>query len=385
MRRLGLLAVSVMTLLALVGPTATAPAYAAAVKTTLTASYSATSIISGRGPVVTATLKKGSKAVPGVSVKLQKRTVGTKKWVTFGTKKTSSQGKVMVFTSGLIRNTEFRAISSGTPTYKAAASKVNTLTVVQKVSVTKTSTRTPAKGTTVTIKGTTTPGLSGKTIQLHKKAGSSWTKVSSAKVTAKSTFTVTAKAGNAGKATYRVYAPATDSTQPATSTKKPFTVYQWFPLKEAEPIDGPEWDDGTFGLIPDTGEIAGTFQSDALFGFLGRDDNGDTIGSEAWSVWELAGTCMSFSAKVGIFDDSDLPTTAHFAYETHAEGYLTRRDTMATRSSGQKALPVKVDVTGAEFLKLEAYEDYAYWPVDFKDKYAYPAFVDSKVLCSGRI
>ena len=111
--------VAVVAALFLAGGLA-APAQAAAATTTLTVSASDYSVSSGASVTVTGTLKRGSKAVSGAYVTLQKRTAGSSKWTTVKKTKTSSKGKVSAKVSkpdeehgnpcGLLRNLQVQGL-----------------------------------------------------------------------------------------------------------------------------------------------------------------------------------------------------------------------------------------------------------------------------------
>jgi hypothetical protein len=331
---------------------------------------------------VTGTLKRGSKAVTGVYVTLQKRTAGSSTWTTVKKTKTSSKGKVSAKVSGLKKNTEIRAVFSGTSKYKASKSSTKTVTVTQKVSISSTSTTKPTKGGTIWLKGTTTSGLAGKTVQLQKKSGSSWTKVSSATVSTKNGFYLTTTAGNAGKATYRVYAPASASTKAATSAEKAFTVYQWFNLNDVEPYFGTVWDDDFVGLLPGAGQIAGTAYANGLSDYFSE---GNADFEPAYSVWNLKKNCTTFSSKVGIDDDSAAGTSAEFfGYGAVSEGpnASDRGFEFGPVARGAAAKPVTADLAGVQYFQLWAEDTTATAWVDPAE--GYPVFVDAKVLCSSK-
>jgi|GEM_PF-5760777 len=357
------------------------PAQAAAATTTLAVSASDYSVSSGASVTVTGTLKRGSKAVAGVYVTLQKRTAGSSKWTTVKKAKTSSKGKVSAKVSGLTKNTEIRAVFSGTSKYKASKSSTKKVSVTQKASIGSTSTTKPTKGGTIWLKGTTTSGLAGKTVQLQKKSGSSWTKVSSATVSAKNGFYLSTTAGNAGKATYRVYAPSTASTKSATSAEKAFTVYQWFNLNDAEPYFGTVWDDDFVGLLPGAGQVAGTAYTNGLSDYFSE---GNTGFEPAYSLWNLKKSCTTFTAKVGIDDDSAAGTSAgFFGYGYFPEGpnASDREFAFGSATRGTAAKSVTANLAGVQYFQLWAEDTTATPWADPAE--GYPVFIDSKVLCSS--
>ena len=358
-----------------------APAQAASAKTTLTVSASDYSVSSGSSVTVSGTLKRGSKPVAGVSVKLQKRTVGSKTWSTIAAAKTTSKGKVSVRLSKLAKNTEVRAVFAGSSKYKAATSTGKKVSVTQKVTVTKTSSSKPITGEPVTFFGTTTPGLSGKTVELQKKSGTKWTKVATAKVSAKDTFFVKTAAGSAGKATYRVHAPSTASTGSATSSEKSFAVYQWFFLNDVAPTDGSEWADGGIGLDTTPSTIAGVDFDRALSDVFSA-ENSDLLAS--YSTWNLDNRCVTFTAKVGIDDASAEGTRAAFLGEAftsldNADGSDTLLE-FGESALGDKARTVSASVAGFTFLELWATDSTEAEWAELAE--GYPVFADARVLCS---
>ncbi|GAA3675568.1 hypothetical protein GCM10023081_12480 [Arthrobacter ginkgonis] len=363
-----------------------APAQAAPAKTTLAVSASDYSVSPDASVTVTGTLKRGSKAVAGVSVKLQKRTAGSKGWSTIATAKTTSKGKVSAKVSKLKKDTEIRAVYAGTSKnksaqYKSATSSTRKITVAQKVAVTKTSTGKPTTGESITFFGTTTPGLSGKTVELQEKSGTQWTKVATAKVSKKNAFFVKTTAGNAGKATYRVHAPASVSTGSATSSEKSFAVHQWFFLNDVAPADGSEWADGGIGLDATPSTIAGVPFNRALSDVLSA-DNSDLLAS--YSTWNLDNRCVAFTAKVGIDDASAEGTRAAFLGEAFTSlDNAGASDTLlefGESARGDKAKTVTASIAGFTFLELWATDSTeAEWAEGAE---GYPVFADARVLCS---
>ena len=283
--------------------------------------------------------------------------------------------------SKLTKDTEIRAVYAGTSKYKSATSSTKKVTVTQKVTVTKTSTSKPTTGESITFFGTTTPGLSGKTVELQEKSGTKWTKVATAKVSSKNTLFVKTTAGNAGKATYRVHAPATASTGSATSSEKSFAVYQWFFLNDVAPADGSEWADGGIGLDTTPSTIAGASFNRALSDVLSA-GNSDLLAS--YSTWNLDNRCVAFTAKVGIDDASAEGTRAAFLGQ--AFNSLDNADASDTLLEfgesmlGAKAKTVTASVAGFNFLELWATDSTeAEWAEGAE---GYPVFADARVLCS---
>ncbi|GAA3675551.1 hypothetical protein GCM10023081_12460 [Arthrobacter ginkgonis] len=382
--------VAVVAALFLAGGLA-APAQAAAATTVLTVSASDYSVSSGASVTVTGTLKRGSKAVSGVYVTLQKRTAGNSKWTTVKKTKTSSKGKVSAKVSKLAKNTEIRAVFSGTSKYKASKSSAKKVTVTQKVTVTKTSTTKPTKGADITLSGTTTSGLAGKKVYLQQKFGTTWKNVpfesASSKVTQEKTFTVSTKAGSAGKATYRVYAPASASTKSATSAEKAFTVYQWFKLSQTAPSSASEWVGGWKGFLPGQASINGKTFADALADFHGYDGDGERISPDqpTWSVWTVDRRCQTLEVTIGMDDDSAPGAAADFvvygvpdasAPDVYEEFYA------GTFETGNASAKRSYSVAKFDEVELRAWEsETASYGLG---EQGIPVFADAKVLCSSK-
>ncbi|GER22389.1 hypothetical protein NCCP1664_08860 [Zafaria cholistanensis] len=361
-----------------------APAQAAPARTTLAVAVSDYSVDAGASVTVSGTLKRGNKAVANVSVKLQKRTAGSTAWTTITTAKTNSKGKVSARVSGLGKDTEIRALSSGTSKYKAAKSSTKKVKVRQRVTITKTSESKPVTGEKITFSGTTSSGLAGKTVELQEKSGSAWTTVAAAKVSPKNVFSVETEAGSAGKATYRVHAPATASTGSATSSEKSFAVHQWFFLNDVAPADGSEWADGGMGLDTTPSTIAGVSFGRALSDVFNA-DNAELLAS--YSTWNLDGRCVAFTAKVGIDDASAEGTRAAFRGEAftsldHADGSDLLLE-FGEAERGEEARTVSASVAGFNFLEVWATDSTeAEWAEGAE---GYAVFADAKVLCGAAL
>lgn len=392
LRRLGLLVAAVFTVSALVGLLVAGPAQAAPAKTTLAVAVSSTSVASGGKVTVTATLKKGTKALAGTTVTLQRRVVGASTWKTLKTGRTTSQGQLKATASALAKNTEFRAVFKGTSAYYKATSSKRTVTVRQKISITSSSpaadpnfgtTADVTAGKTVTLKGTVSTALANSTLQVQRLSSGTWKKVASVKAV-DGRFTAKFAASGVGTQSYRIHYAGRTAVAAASSSTKKFKVFQWYRLSSVEPIDGTWWDNGLVGFIPDAGEIAGVFYDDVLFDVHGLDEEGSLPTSDA--LWYLGGACKSFTTKVGFLDDSEFKhARAHFYAEAYdAEGWTVFSGFFGTRAGGEKALSYTTDITGYEVLKLAATFDTPSWDGAPKDTYAYPAFADAKVLCSNR-
>ncbi|GER22391.1 hypothetical protein NCCP1664_08880 [Zafaria cholistanensis] len=348
------------------------PAQAAAAKTTLEVSVSDSSVSSGASATVTATLKRGTKALGGAHVTLQKRTAGSPEWTTITTAKTNSKGKVSARVSGLRKDTEIRALSSGTSKYKAAKSSTKKVKVKanQRVTVTKTSTKKPTKGAAITLSGTTSPGLAGKTVELQLQSGTTWTTVSTATVSQGNRFSVATEAGSAGKATYRVHAPATASTASATSSRKAFTVHEWFALDSIPSLSSREGEEGQ-RLTSHEFAIDGQAYAANLTGTIHSSDDENTYFSDGW---DLGGKCLTFTATVGI-DDTHVvgAPLAGFLAWSDVDAYTSELDA----SEYDK---VTISLKDSRYLALLM----AYAGTDNDGSQALAGFGDPKVLCSRK-
>lgn len=111
-----------------------APAFAAtaATPTSLALKAAKSTVAPNQKDTLTGTLKAGSKALAGESVKLEKRAAGAKSFTLVTTKKTDSKGHVtLVVTPGSKKGgkEQYELVFAGTKTYKASHSSVITVTV----------------------------------------------------------------------------------------------------------------------------------------------------------------------------------------------------------------------------------------------------------------
>lgn len=113
---------------------AAGPAFAATVAkpTSLTLRAAHTTVAPKAKDTLTATLKAGTKAVSGESVKLERRAAGARSWSLVSSKATNAKGQTswsVVAGTRKGQKEQYELVFSGTRTYRASHSSVITVTV----------------------------------------------------------------------------------------------------------------------------------------------------------------------------------------------------------------------------------------------------------------
>ncbi|MCG2622334.1 hypothetical protein LVY72_10435 [Arthrobacter sp. I2-34] len=345
------------------------PAQASATKTSLAIAVSAAVVGPGGSVKVTATLTKKGKALSKNTVRLQKRTVGSKDWKTMATAKTDGRGKVSFTAKGLQKDHEFRAAFAGSSKARKSTSSIKTVGVRQSIKITSASTASPTAGQTITVKGRTSSGLAGRTVQLQQYSHKKWTKVATAKVSKNASFSLSVKATAAGPLSLRVRADAATGIRSANSETKKFTVFKWYDLVDSTPVSASATGSGIrFEGGPAT--INGVEYVNSLLGVLSSLDTEDDVYID---MWVLGGKCRQFEATVGFDDDHvyDAPGGIFAAFvddEMHEIGNIASDEYVNSR----------IDIRGADRFSLGMTWD------GISTGVGIAGFANAKVLCSSR-
>jgi hypothetical protein len=142
-------------------------------------------------------------------VTVQKKNPTASAWKTIATVTTSKKGKFAVTTTPK-RITQYRATYAGKKSGRgqyAGVSPTATVNVGTAVFL-KLSSTSVRKGATVTFSGRVAPKKKGATVLLQRLVGSTWTTVSSGKLTTKSTYSISYKTTSTTDYRWRVYKAA---------------------------------------------------------------------------------------------------------------------------------------------------------------------------------
>jgi hypothetical protein len=344
------------------------PAQASAPKTALATAVSSALVASGENVKVTATLTKKSKALSKSTVRLQKRTVGSKDWKTMATAKTDGKGQVSFTAKGLRKDHEFRAVFAGSSKARKSTSSIKRVSVKQSIKITSTSTANPTAGRTITVKGKTSSGLAGRTVQLQQYSNKKWAKVATAKVGNNASFSLSAKAKAAGPLSLRVHTAAATGIRAATSDTKKFTVYKWYYLVDSTPVSASATGAG-IRFVGGPATINGVRYVNSVLGVLTSLDAEDDIYLD---MWDLGGKCRQFEATVGFDDDVyEAPAGIFAAFvddEMHEIGRIAADEYVNSR----------IDIRDADRFALGMSWDGSSIGVGIA------GFANAKVLCSSR-
>lgn len=231
----------------------------------------------------------------------------------------------------------WKKVNVGKRTGWVAAKFLKAVAVKKKATVTVTS-RTKSNvdlGTKLTFAGTTSKNLKGKTVALQIRTGSKWSTLKKAKVTSKLTFTVSAKATQAGAQKYRVYAPSTSTTKAATTKAYKYTVWSWYKIGGTAVDDRSMW----------TGDamIGGVNFTKSVYSDWGTGD--------VWADYNVSYKCTAFRATIGMKDNSSTGAVRKFTLDVDSTAVE-----LGSRGIGA-GLAITVDITDANRIRLNATRD----------------------------
>jgi hypothetical protein len=362
-RRRGIIGAAVV-ILALAFGSIAAPAQAAQEKVTASLSATKYTVTPGQAVTLKATLKRGTKALGTATVKVQQRVSGTTTWTTLKSTKTTSAGTVSVATGNLRKNTEFRVVYAGSASFSAATSAVRTVAVTQKLTVTSTTTKSPTVGDTVALSGTASAGAIGSKVALQFLSEGTWVSVASATVTAKSTFSVSARATQGGKQQYRVRLAASPGITSVNSSAISFSVYAWYNL-----ADLPKVGSSRFGVLGTTA-IAGVNYVSSVGNIANFWWDNDPYGE-----WNLSYRCTKLRATLGLSDDSASGSSVLFS------AYADSVETAFSAMSIGQARTIEVDVRSA--FRLKIVDHFIAGPSGSGPAESYGVWGNARVLCAG--
>jgi len=264
---------------------------------TLTLSASPKTIEPNRTSKLTAVLTVRNKPVAKAAIRFEQRYHGGHVWRAIATAKSGASGKASAPTPAHIKNVDYRAVYAGSAKLARKTSTVKTVAVKQSVSVTKRSAKTVTAGNLITIRGKTSPALAKHVAYLQIRSGKTWTSVTHAAVSKTRTFTVRAKATQAGKKDYRIMVRGGTGIASAASAAIRFNVYGWFYLADLDTVNSSRnWSSMgtvTMGAKNQTHSV-GSLWSYGSFG-------GWTGGS---AEYNLSYRCTTLRATIGIPDTS---------------------------------------------------------------------------------
>lgn len=330
-----------------------APASAVTRATTSAAvTVSATTVLPYQAVVVSGILKKGTRVFPSARVSLQFRLNGAVSWSLLKTAVTNSTGRIST-TVRPMRNHEFRLVFAGGSTVSPAASPARDVYVRQSATITKTSAASVDAGAPVTLSGTTSAALAGRPATLQVKSGTTWKIITSGKVSATRTFSLSTKATGRGNQYYRVVVSGTASATTAISATKTFKVYAWYALEKVMAFH-PQ------GLVPQTNwRIAGTTYP-LVLGAYNR--------QSSHTAYTYGGQCRTLKAAVGVMD---------LAYYGSSFGAWTdkREADFGSMEPGQAPRQVSMDLTGSDYVVLWTGGGYS------MTNGFYPAYIGARISC----
>ncbi|MBS43602.1 MAG: hypothetical protein CMH83_10665 [Nocardioides sp.] len=225
-------------------------------------------------------------------------------------------------------------------------------------------------GSRLRFLGRTQKALRGKKVSLQRKVGKkgSWVTVGAAKVNSKQRFLVSGVVTGVGAVYWKVTAKkkvrknGRKVTLRYTSKQVGTAVYGWFYAADQQPVavSWSDWDD-----LPRT--IGGVRYSKSV----GTDAYYFSDGDVEWGDYNLSYRCKTFTAQVGLDDESETGAKADF--------YVTLDDARTRVASGKglgAATSVTMDVASRLRIRLE---------VEAVTQYdAVATFGDAKFLCRGK-
>ncbi|PUA81191.1 NPCBM/NEW2 domain-containing protein [Nocardioides currus] len=214
-------------------------------------------------------------------------------------------------------------------------------------------------GQTITVGGTASANLAGKPValQAYDAAGKTWGNIATGLVDAAGSWTLTGPIGTAGKIGIRVYAPPSATTLETAVGAGVIAVYGWYPLGESKMpsrVSGyVEYGPATINAVPYATSVTMETSSG--------------VGS---GEWNLARSCKTFTATVGLLDTAS--TTTRYSYQLFSDSVQkATKDAIALGTSN----PVSIDVTNALRLRIATQRTAG-------SGYDYLVFGDAKALCS---
>ena len=176
----------------------TAPAHGqAADPAVLSVAVSSAAVTTGQPVRVLGRLTVGDAGLPGRSVQLQRRVVGTTAWTHVGTLTTDADGAVQ----GQVQPTD-------TQDLRLVAGDATSLAVRVAVAwslTSRLSARSVQLGRTVSLSGTLRPAVAGHRVHLQQWSGGVWRAVTSAPVTTAGAFSFAVRPSASGWSAYRVW------------------------------------------------------------------------------------------------------------------------------------------------------------------------------------
>lgn len=315
------------------------PAEAAGKKFKVSIKVSQSAIYSGQTVTISG---KVSPRAAGRKVTIQKRLSTSSKWTTEGRAKIRSNGTYS-FTDKptSLKWRHYRVYKPKQGKRKSGYSKARKVVVkkpVQRpaaIAITSTGPTVIDAGQQIVLNGTTSSNLRGGRVQLQVKEGSTWSKLSGAKVRPDGRFTLTGNATRAGRGQQvRAYAKATPHSRAAASAARSFTVYGWYYLEDLSEVEG--------GFYSGSTNINGVTYGKSVYAYRYYDDT---------AQWDLARKCTRFRAIAGITDGSEAAVKRH-AY-VKADSLTRWSRTNATLGS---SWAIDVDLTSALRLRLDVTE-----------------------------
>lgn len=215
-------------------------------------------------------------------------------------------------------------------------------------------------GQSITVGGSASANLIGRVValQTYDAAGKTWGNIATGAVDGAGTWSLSGPIGTAGKIGVRVYAPPSATTLETAVGAGIISVYGWYPLSESKM---PAEVTGYMGYGPETINAVPYSTAVTMYTSSG-------VGS---GEWNLARSCKTFSATVGLPDTAN--TTARYSYQIFADSVQkATKDGIALGTSN----PVTIDITNSLRLKIATQRTAG------TNNYDDLVFGDAKALCS---
>jgi hypothetical protein len=236
-----------------------------------------------------------------------------------------------------------------------------------KLTLTRTSSGTIVAGTPVQFSGTAAKSLRGSKVALQRRVGAGkrakWVTLTRRKVNSTGTFKVAAKASGGGKNYWRV-STKTKRGQRVYSSPVSTAVYQWYYLSDLDHVEADRFGNGS-------AEIGGhNFSRSVMNAWDFWWEH------EPYGEWNLGYKCVTFTASIGLTDNSTSAGKVEFRATTDGQ-----ETSYGTKSIGP-ATPLTLPVKG--ILRLRLTDVYVEGPTGSGDGSFWGAWGDAKILCSAK-